>query len=325
MAKRFKYTNIFSTLVVVATIVFIFYFAQESRFLIFRNLRGNISYLFLIALVYVVGRVLDGLRLNVMAEAFSLKLKRTEWLGLSFIVPYYSLIIPKGGTIANAAYLKVKHNFTFEKFASFASGGLLLTFLVNGFFGIITVFICVIWEGKPGHLWFLSLFITIFTGANIMMCMPRKGLFYRYKFLSKINSILQGWKNLRSNRSTVMKLLILQVGILASFALRYYFAFKIFTSGVSYWSVFASSSVTYIANLLSIIPGNLGLREFVISFGAHFMGETIKNGALVSIVDRSVITLISCAFGFYYHTRLMKSVDSVEKEALAEKVMITHD
>lgn len=317
--------NIFSLMIAVFMILTSAYIFKKNYHLIASNLRTNVLYFILIMLAYIAGRIIDGVRLKVMASAFGLKLTRKEWVGLAFVVPYYNLLLPKGGTVANAAYFNFKHNFKFEKFASLSSGGLIMTLLVNSFFGILSVFFYALMHHEPVNLWFLMIFIPFLVVALILLFVKPIKLLKKNKILAKINDFLDGWKKLSCCKDILFKLLFLQVCLLITFALRYYCSFFLLGIHVSYLNVLALSSVTYISNLIGITPGNLGLRELVVSFTTKLIGQSIKIGALVSIIDRSTITIITCIFGFYYHLHLMKSLDEIKKEKIAEKVVLKND
>ena len=59
--------------------------------------------------------------------------------------------------------------------------------------------------------------------------------------------------------------------------------------------------------LISITPGNLGLREGIIAFSAGFLGVGLEEALLVAIIDRAALVFSVFISGLYYSQVVMKN------------------
>lgn len=281
--------------------------------------RGHAGLLILSGLCVVATRVLDGLKLRTMAGAFSVKLSVLEWLGFGFAVPYYNTMLPKGGVLANAAYLNRRHQFSIGQFAGLASGGLLVTLFVNTLFGMGAV----IWNawraGAVSQGILFLIFAVVLSGVVVLSRMREVEAWSGRRWLGRINRLLQGWQTLRGNRSVLRTLLGLQMLVMLIFALRYYFLFKLFSPSAAYGPVLASSALTYLSNVLIAIPANVGVRELTTSLGAQMIGEGLRVGALVSLLDRGIVTIVTLVAGSAFHLKLVQSLEKWERRAALEE------
>jgi len=299
-----------SRAIALATLIFVF-FIFSSRFAIIKeNYLRHGSYFFLVALIYLGGRLLYALMLNMLISHFGLKITKRECFGLSMIVPFYNLILPTAGTLTNAMYLKSKHGFKFKNFISIGMIKLVLRAIVCAVFGIIgTSFY--IFSGNPLlPLWAVSIYLLIISICVFSFFIPVPHFLKGHGLFSKVLHVIESFKALKANKKLVLSLFFLQSCIMFLFILRYYVLFRAFSFSPSFLGTTAVIPLTDLSNLVNVIPGNFAIREAVTSGASVLIGYNLKQGLLVAAIDRIVLVTTVLILGTYFFVRL-KYVDNI--------------
>lgn len=241
----------------------------------------------LLVLLRFLFLALNGWMLKLFVRRFNVLLRWQEWLGLALVTTLGNYLTPfSGGMVARASYLKLKHRLAFAHFASLLAASYLLTFAGAATVGLV----CLIWLG----LWqrstlFLSLFfLIVLLGVGVAMVLPIAWLPQGDRRpLRLLRTMLEGWHQLRQDRQLVGQL----VGVTAV---------SMLLNGVAFWVAYHAlgfDDVTFPAAvlvslsavfsvILTITPGNVGIREAFVSLTSELIEVGVGEGLLVALLIR---------------------------------------
>ena len=213
------------------------------------------------------------------------------WLNNAAILLNYAPM--KFGTIFRANYLKRHHQLAYSHFATFF---IYITFLMTataatvGMIVLVTVYTLNAYESKILAMVFL---ITIL-GSLVFLFVPLPIPTGQGRFIAIIRHFLTGRASIAKQRKPIfISTVFLTVNFLLT-ALRF---------GIIYYSIgrdvhpagfLILGALGFVILFISLTPGSLGIREFVLGAGAVVLGVPLEVGVLAAMIDRAV--LISYTF-----------------------------
>jgi uncharacterized protein (TIRG00374 family) len=316
-------------LVIYILVFFIFYFFI-SLFLegkdLYQKIKGiHIVYIApILALALGLGIVRGFINYNVLKE-FGIKLKPLEWIGLSFVNTLSNFIFPfKTGTMVKASYLKKTYGFTYSHSASILAFSTFISFeilfLLSGC--IFSAFaLSGTWTGNSGldnngvnstspYTLLLISFI-LFLGGLILAYIVRRIRIkpnYNHPLTNRIANILRLFlEGMKLIGGKTHLLLILTAGTLINFILHVLSLIFAYRSIDAFPELLKTSVVTLFQSLaffFSLLPGNLGIQEVVISLSTSFIGYTKETGFAAAAVIRLSTLIITILLGLFFYFKL---------------------
>jgi uncharacterized protein (TIRG00374 family) len=320
----------FKVLIIYILVFFIFYF------FISLFLEGKDLYLAIkgIKAVYIAPIIILALMLGILRgfinymvlKEFGIKLKAPEWIGLSFVNTLSNFIFPfKTGTMVKASYLKRAYGFTYSHSASILVFSTFISFevlfLLSGCIFSAIAFSS-IWTGYPSLdstslnsrspliLLILISFLLFLGGLVLALAVKQIQVKTNYKhpLSNRIANILRLFlEGMKLIGSKTHLLFFLVAGTLINFVL------QIFTLAFAYRGVAAdphllkTSVVALFQSLsffFSLLPGNLGIQEVVISLSTSFIGYTKETGFAAAAVIRVSSLCLTFALGLFFYFKL---------------------
>ncbi len=278
-----------SRLLVGLTFIFILTVMVKRFDLIKENFHNNGIYFLLIALIYLGGRFMDGLRLKFLLEQYDLKLKKSECMGLSCMMPCYNIIFPNAGILTNATYLKAKHKFKYTHFLSVGVFRTLITILMCCVVGLVSSLIYSASKGNNILFAPCIIYIGLILLAVMIYFVPIPAFLRKYSILDKLSKAVEGMRGLGKNKTFLIKMVLAQMGIVTLFILRYYVVFKALSFSVPLLNVSSILPMTALSNIVNILPANFAIREIMISTSSVLIGLSRDDGLIVAALDRAVI------------------------------------
>ena len=231
--------------------------------------------------------MLNGLTLKLFVARFSVQLRWQEWAGLALVTTLGNYITPfSGGMVARATYLKVKHQLTYAKFTALLAASYLVTFGVAALLGIFSLLWLQQWQSRT--LFLLLFFVFILLGVLVAMGLPMKWLPKgNNRLLRTITAVIEGWQQLRSDRDLLLQLTAVTI-------------LSMLLNGVAFWvayqalgfdevpfeaAILVSLSAVY-SVILTVTPGNVGIREALVSLTSELIAIGVGEGLLVALLIR---------------------------------------
>lgn len=283
----------------------VYYFYQKSDEL--KQLMNLTLFQISAASVFVILYFLIiGEKYKSIFSAFQVKLSTKEWLGLPQVIMLFNLILFKSGTIANAYYLKKHHQLSYSRFiVGMGSQKLLDFFAVSlvGFIFSLSLFVFL----KINF--YLVLFFCILLLALIFLFLTPfiNNKKYDSRVIKKVIEIIGLWNEFKQNKAIIVKVIVLEIIAIFILGMRYYVAFNILNNPVGIFDCVIISIFVSITGYVSILPGNIGIREIVVGLSAYYLDYSFDYGVIAATLDRIIATIWVGFFGFvFFHLLHMK-------------------
>lgn len=253
--------------------------------------------------------LLNGVMLNLFVSQFGIKLVWQEWTGLALATTLGNYLTPfSGGMIARATYLKMRHKLPYSQFASLLTASYIVSFSATAVIGLI----CLIWL----NTWaWNSVLIAVFLllvliAAGLLVNLPLHRLPLPNNRLGQLlMSALTGWQLIRQNMQLLWGVLLISlVGVVLNGA-AFWLAYQaIGLVEVSIPAAMLVSLTAVFSILVTITPGNIGVREAIISLMSQLLGVGVGEGLLVALIIRigtlSTVFTLGPLFTVYLTQRL---------------------
>jgi uncharacterized membrane protein YbhN (UPF0104 family) len=315
---RFFNSRIFQAAFAVIMLGVFGFFLYHNREYLGKALTITPGLLALLIALDVTSKILSGLKLRVVTGVFGVKLCFNEWFGIASVTTFYNYFFSKSGTVIAATYLKKVKGYEYSKFMCMLLGDFLMVLASSGIIGSLACFYGSKLAIFKGAELVGSFFLAITLASLIAMLIPSSTRFTDKGIFKKANSILNGWEMLKKRPFTVFLLFILNAGVLAVFALRYYLLFRVFGTMVPMCVCLVVSPMSILVQITSVIPAAYGIREAVMGFVTKISNFGFVPGAVVSIIDRAVMMFVFFVLGPVYSYYLMKRGAKIEPGAEGE-------
>jgi uncharacterized membrane protein YbhN (UPF0104 family) len=230
-----------------------------------------------------------------------------DWFALVTVSALSNYLPFSGGLVAKALYLKRVHDIPYRLFAVGQASLVLVVFATNGAVGLATLLLRL--PGSASGVVAAIFALMIASGALVLV--PERaarqlgGRWFPWEATSA-PAVRRAWPGVA----------LLQVGILFATAASLKFCFAMGSADVPFAAcvLFAASAV--ITRLVSITPGAIGIREFLIGGLAHLTGFDLRDAVIASMLSRSVeIAVVFGLGGAFTYTLTGKMASSYARSA----------
>lgn len=264
-----------------------------------------IAILFLLCIFSLIPVALE---FNYSSKLFNLHLKAKEWIGLSIINTFYNQILPlSSGVLIRGVYLKKKFDLDYSKYSGVMGVSLILTVFTSC---IITLLIGLFGPFEAAYLTEISVSLSIILISCVVFYLSVKRLAkidFRIKFVNNfILSVNEGMDLIQENKKFISSILLLQILMNLGFGLRLYLCFWILDLEVNFLIVIFVQSLTMLTTLISITPGNVGIREAIIGNMQVILGVSFEESVLAATLDRIISLIIILLLGMYFNFTLIQ-------------------
>jgi uncharacterized membrane protein YbhN (UPF0104 family) len=212
------------------------------------------------------------------------------------------------GLVMRAAVLKQDHSLPYASYVSLTLVNALVNVTVGASIGLVAS--AVAFSGSGAAALPLLAFSVVVTSSLFLIWLPRSLTPRTNGFVARrIRVLLEGVALIRGNGLGILLLAALAFTRLAGVALRLWICFAALGEAISPLGAALLGWGSVLFTLVNVTPGNLGLRELVLSFAAGELGSTQTIGMAASSMDRVVLLAYIVAIGVpgLYSLRRRKS------------------
>ncbi len=273
-------------------------------------------YIFPVLILSFLSIFLNGVFNKFFFQLYGANLRFNEWFGLSVINTFGNLVTPlRGGAISNAIYLKKKHQLAYSDFVGSLAASYINVFLVNSGFGWAVFTLSPHYLSKTQSVILNSFFGSIFLGCLFVTLFAPKFPDSRYRLFKVVFNVLNAWRKLRENFRILLAISGVNIGNALLLAGMNYFLFRTIGLEISLASALAMGIFSSFSALVSITPGNLGVREAFAALGAVGFNIPVASAVTVSFVERIAVFCLCLVFGMIFsHILMKKAMDHETKE-----------
>lgn len=294
--KTQRFLRILTTLIILAVFA-VYFFTNSAKF------RPLLSVepvpLLIIALADIAIIFVNGLFTKFILQPFKKHIPLLESFYVSLISTVGNFFAPVGAGFGfRAVYLKRKFNLPYSQYISTLSGNYIIVFLVNSFFGLLSLFLL-----RARHDSQYGVLVAVFGGIfmvsltlSLIQIPFRTAEGVRYKFLRSLVRnlvrVTEGWNYIVSRRRLMARLVGLTIinlllTMLITWLIIHALHFNIALAPLVLFSVLGSLSL-----FINITPANLGVKEAIYLFSSHVLGFSVSQILSIALIDRGVMFVI---------------------------------
>lgn len=258
---------------------------------------GSIALMLVLALA---GCVMNCVYHRVILSTYQISLSLVDWMGVVFVTNAIAYVLPmRADLVFSAAYYKRTKGLAYVKSVSMAAGNIVFGVI----FALLQMLVALLCTGLIDGLWPLPLWlvwgagiacVVVFIVCSLLMGDKRPRIFTRVRLLS---DVVNGFNALIRNRVMLTKLLCcLVVNNLVQLCL-YVACFGAIGLPVTIYQALFYNSVSWIASVVAVVPGNIGIKEAVMGVVFSLMGTLFQNGVAVSLLQRIAVMIVYLVMG----------------------------
>jgi uncharacterized protein (TIRG00374 family) len=258
----------------------------------------SLGHLIALILASLLADLMNGARFNTIGRMFGLNMDRVEWLGLAAGNNIANQILPiRGGLVLRAGYLAHVHSMPATSYAAMTILAVLLQVALAAGLGLVAS----IAAAATADSWptVIGTVLAVCTVASIALlwALP-KGVSWaaRWPRLRRHSTNLRrGMLAQRQRKGPTVRFLLETGGWFSALALRLWLAFAAIGVTLSVTDAVMIEALVAVVFLTSLTPGDLGVKEGAIAFGAHALGIDLEAAVLASLIDRGIGTIATLA------------------------------
>lgn len=265
--------------------------------------------------VSLLAAYLQGHQFRTVTEMFDLTLRRSEWLGLTAANTMINYLVPaRAGLVVRATYLQRVHSMGLPTYAALTAMLMLMSIAVASLVGL-AAYLGDRGSAGPGAT------------ALALIFLATAALSFGLAWLgARIASVGKRWKRLqkhatafrdgvlvwRSNPVLAGRFALVSAAWIAAQACRLWLAFRAVGLDPSVAEIGMIQALVGVAFVVSITPGNLGIKEGAIAFATAAVGIDPALGLLAALVDRAVAFAVALVLGTTLGRPLLRLVRNQE-------------
>jgi uncharacterized membrane protein YbhN (UPF0104 family) len=223
-----------------------------------------------------------------------------EWFGMAAIAALYNQVLPaKSGTVIRAAYLKAQYKLPFSRFG--------VSLILQLFYTTVVAIVFV----AVALLLFMEVYFTITERAllaTLLLGVAVSMMFFETRITRWI-SLKRGVTLKDSGRKkSVHSILAIIVAYIICRAFMFYFAFDAIGYTIPIYYCLLIAPIILISNLVSILPGNIGIKELLIGFILNALGYELSLSVFAAIIDRGAVLIVTVCCAIIFKIILLKPV-----------------
>lgn len=298
--KRMDWKRALSTTLFVALLALLAWYVYENREDMARLLALSAGDVALMLALALGGCVMNCVYHRLILSTYRIPLDIVDWMGVTFVANAMAYVLPmRADLVFSAAYYKRTKGLAYVKSVSMAAGNIVFGVI----FALAQMFVSLLLTGVldgtwSGVLWLLWGAGTLATGAFIAFSLLVQGrgarILDRVKLLG---DVVRGFNALLKNRWLLGRLLVcLTVNNAVQLCL-YMACFGAIGLPVTVFQALFYNSVSWIATVVSIVPGNIGIKEAVMGVATSLTGALFQNGVAVSLLQRVAVMIVYIVAG----------------------------
>ncbi len=261
----------------------------------------------------VLTPILNGTINYFFYQGVGVRLRCSEGVELAAVNTLANQLPFAGGFVSKALYLKKKHNLDYTHFIGITLALYVCFFASNGVIGLGVLAYWSIFQHTSIPIVLIIGFAGMTASVGIFF-VPLPIGWASKKWQRKLISVLNGWQVLKENTRLLAQVVIVQSFLTLSFAARLFLAFQSLSQNVTFGETILFASSTILTQLVSIAPGGLGVREFVVASVASVLGFDMGISVVAVGLDRLVATVVIVLTGtistYFLSKNIVKDIET---------------
>ena len=251
----------------------------------------------------ILSAVINGLYHLAILRPFGLRLTLLDWMGVTIVSNAIAYVVPMRGELALAAgYYKRVNGLSYTKSVSIAGGNMVFGVSFS-LLQIIAAMLCVgLIDGSwPLLIWGVTALGVLLIAVLVFVSLASESRLRRRMEKWKIvRDVIAGFNTLLRNRTLIWQLLLCMTASNVVRLLTIMLCFKAAGHPVTLYAALLYSSLAWLATVIAVVPGNIGLRESVIGIATVQMGVDFTVGVTASLLERVTMMVVYIGLGLLF-------------------------
>jgi len=243
-------------------------------------------------------------------NTFKLKLSLTDWMGVVCVSNAMAFVVPmRADLVFKATYYKRVKKLAYTKSVSAVTGNavfgvafsllqILIALLCMG--GIRGQWPALLWALTAAGMAALALFLWLSLRAE-------SRLRAKLAHVKLLTDVIAGFNALLRNRGFLWRLLLCMI---ASNVVRLFLnmiCFKAVGLQITLYDALFYSSVSWLASVVAVVPGNVGLKESVMGAATLALGAMFSEGVAASLLNRVTMMFVYIFMGLVFSVPVLRN------------------
>ena len=297
--KIFSYT--LNTIIIFALGYFLF-----NNVHLFKNLLNiNTIDIALIIIMQAIYLWFAGYSSYLIGIKLGVKIK--DFFALQIANRFFNLILPSGGAVFRAIYLKNVYKLSYSKYVTLLLGTYLVTIFTSATISlVIIIYLLNIKATRSLQTIAATLIAIIIASLFIFRTKPFKTT--KWKISKNINKVIQGWEKIKKHKKLIGFLILLSIISLIILAARLYIILPATGTGASITQACFLAIITFLTTVISITPGNIGVREILFAASSHTIGIGYEEAIFASLVLRVISYILPLTTGPFIYRNMQNRI-----------------
>lgn len=293
--------NSLSTVLAIFFLILIIYYISQN-IEDFRSLEiANANYILMIVLSIILRIYATGMIMDTSLRPLGVNLKRIESFGLATITRFINQISPgKVGLLARATYLKNNHKLNFSKFISSIAAAHIILYVISAIIGLLSLLSLRLNNYTISYIFDITL-LCILLLLLVLFLIPDTA---EHKRISKI---ISGWKIIKNDKSTVIKVLAWSILFVFFSGLIMYGTFNSIGAEITFMVALFFGSINVVNSVIAITPSGFGISEGVIVILAQSIGISVSEALAAALLQRLITFAVVLLIAPYFTKTLLQS------------------
>ena len=236
-------------------------------------------------------------------QTYKLHLTLTDWMGVVCVSNSIAYVLPmRADLVFSAAYYKRVRGLAYTKSIAMGAGNIVFGVA----FSLLQIGIALLCMGLIDGTWSVlmwAIFAIGFVVLSVFLWLSLHTESHLREKLAKhklIADVITGFNALLRNRPLLWKLLVLLTLSNVVHLLSNMLCFQAVGLPVTLYEALFYSSVGWLATIVAIVPGNIGLKESVMGIATSALGAMFSEGVAASLLDRVTMMVVYIAMGLVF-------------------------
>jgi uncharacterized membrane protein YbhN (UPF0104 family) len=243
----------------------------------------------------------------------SIEIGIVEATGLTAVNTMANYYVPaRGGTVVRGSYMVAVHSMTVGAYAVLTAATVAVGLLIAIAAGLVSSAVLAS-QGEGDSLRLVTPFLGAlgFLGAAAIAALASEKLFSRTnRFATAVDQVKAAVGLWRREPAAGLKLVFWTILVLLAQISRLFVAFSAVGVDINPAAMILIGSLVSMSFVISITPGNLGVKEGITAFAATLVGVPANVALLAALVDRGAALLVTFGVGVAFLGPLMRRAES---------------
>lgn len=235
-----------------------------------------------------------------MLRTYGLKLTLTDWAGVVCVTNSMAYVLPmRADLVFAAAYYKRVKGLAYTKSVSMGAGNVVFGVA----FSLLQIFIALLCMGFIDGSWPLLMWVIFLAGTACLAFFLFLSLRAESSLRAKLEKhklvadVISGFNALIRNRKLLWDLLWCLTASNLIHLFTNVVCFQAVGLPVTLYEALFYSSIGWLASVVAVVPGNLGLKESIMGIATASLGAMFSEGVAASLLDRVTMMIVYIVMG----------------------------